>query len=307
MKKLIFISLVLLLVACNNAPTDTRNNTLSDDVEEINLDEKSQQANIKQKNGEASTSSKVADADSSPIVHTSQEDKMIIYNGHISIETKEYQAFQKELKQHIDKQKGYVVHRSIHKDEDNRTNATITIRIPQETFHSFIEQLSTTKITITNQEITGEDVTEQYVDFQARLQAKQKTEERLLTFMDEATKTEDLLQIASDLERIQEEIEVIQGKMNYLQDQSDYSTITLNITETGIVSSTKDKENLQTWAKTKQAFQSSISNLQAFSSLLVVTFVGYSPIILLFLGIVIAVTWGIVQQRKRRNDKKKNS
>lgn len=53
--------------------------------------------------------------------------------------------------------------------------------------------------------ITGQDVTEEYIDLESRLKSKQAVESRLLSFMEQAEKTEDLLAISKDLAKVQEE------------------------------------------------------------------------------------------------------
>ena len=45
--------------------------------------------------------------------------------------------------------------------------------------------------------VTGQDVTEEYVDLESRLKSKRAVEKRLLEFMDDAEKTDDLLKISN--------------------------------------------------------------------------------------------------------------
>ncbi len=79
--------------------------------------------------------------------------------------------------------------------------------------------------------ISGDDVTEEYVDLESRLKSKRVVEERLISFMNNAEKTEDLLKISEDLAEVQEEIETIEGRKKFLENQTSLSTIIITLYE----------------------------------------------------------------------------
>ena len=101
--------------------------------------------------------------------------------------------------------------------------------------------------------MTGEDITEQYIDLESRVKSKRIVEERLLEFMGKVEKTEDLLKISSDLSKVQEEIELIVGKMKYLENQTSFSTIQIAMYENRVIVLELDSENLDTWRKNQKA------------------------------------------------------
>ncbi|TGB05248.1 DUF4349 domain-containing protein [Halobacillus salinus] len=225
-------------------------------------------------------------------------DRMLIYNAHIELETEDYEVFRQQLDKRMEVNEAYVVEANISKGDGDRRSGQIRLRVPQQHFESMIGGFEEISDTIISQNITGRDVTEDYVDLESRLTAKEKIETRLLTFLDQAEETDSLLKISQDLERIQSEIEVLKGKMNYLQNQSDFSTITLGITETKVVVPDVGGSSHDTWERTKQAFASSINGLTTFVSWLVVTVVGYSP----FLIPILLIT-GWFWYRKKKSDK----
>jgi hypothetical protein len=87
----------------------------------------------------------------------------------------------------------------------NLLRGDFRIRIPNANFNAFLGEAEKLGINVTNRAIQGQDVTEEYVDLEARLASKQVMENQLLGFMKKAQKTEDLLQIAKDLNNVQEE------------------------------------------------------------------------------------------------------
>lgn len=293
MKKIIGFTLLvslLLLGACSSSDeTGESSESMDMTTEEGKIEPNMAQDGDSLSEGEASP-------DTGDMIDNVQN-QMMIYNANISLRTKDYDTFYQQLEQHMDKQKAYIVEANVNRQEQGQRNAHIRLRVPQENFQAFIDELGSYSDNIDSRNISGRDVTEEYVDLESRLTAKEKIEERLLAFMDEAEKTEDLIKISQDLERVQEEIEVIQGKMKYLENQSDFSTITLNITETKVNVPGLNEEELNTWEKTKQAFVQSLNGLTQFASWIMVVLIGYSPVILL---IAIPLVWLLIRQRSRR-------
>ena len=150
--------------------------------------------------------------------------------------------------------------------------------------------------------MTGQDVTEQYVDLESRVKSKRAVEERLLEFMSNAKKTEDLLKISSDLAKIQEEIELIVGKMNYLENQTSYSTIEIAMYENSVIVPVLDSKKLDTWEKTKKQLATSTNFLLAAGSGVIVFVIGNIPVIVLLLLVGTAIY--VVLKRKLVNLKK---
>ncbi|WP_232824231.1 MULTISPECIES: DUF4349 domain-containing protein [Paraliobacillus] len=225
--------------------------------------------------------------------------RKIIYNANLDIEVNNYQNAVNQIEQEITAKNGYIVSSDSYQVEDDLQEGTITARIPQEQFESFIAVVEQGDMKVTQKSISGEDVTEQYVDLESRLKSKEVVEERLLEFMEQAEKTEDLLNISNDLASVQEEIEQITGQLNYLENKSDLATVTLFIRENRL-DLVRD-EDLNTWERTKEQLMKSINFLLSAGSGLVVFLIGNLPILLLItiIGGVGYYLW----KRQKRNKK----
>ncbi|MGP4077237.1 DUF4349 domain-containing protein [Halobacillus sp. K22] len=225
------------------------------------------------------------------------EESMMVYEAQLDVETNDYDQFNQQLQTKMDQQEAYMVESNIHKNEQGRRQGHIRIRVPQPNFESLLAGFEEISSEVLSRNISGRDVTEEYVDLESRLQAKEKIESRLLNFMDQAEATEDLIKISQDLERVQSEIEVLTGKMNYLENQSDFSTITLSIQETA-AGANLNASPTSIWEETKLAFSNSIHNVGQFFSWLVVFLLGYSPFLVLFAGLIL-LFWFIRRRRKK--------
>jgi hypothetical protein len=80
-----------------------------------------------------------------------------------------------------------------------------------------------------------QDVTEEFIDVEARLKAKKDLEARYLELLKLAKRVEEMLSIESQLSNVRAEIESMQGRLNFLRNQVDYSTIKISYYElTGV-------------------------------------------------------------------------
>lgn len=112
---------------------------------------------------------------------------------------------------------------------NNMKYATITIGVPVDQFEHALQRFRDLSIRVLDENASGEDVTDQYVDLQSQLTNLEATRARILDFLDDAKTVEEALLINQQLSDIEGQIEQIKGQMNYLADRSAFSTITTNL------------------------------------------------------------------------------
>ncbi|WP_077358329.1 DUF4349 domain-containing protein [Virgibacillus halodenitrificans] len=226
--------------------------------------------------------------------------RKIIYTANLEIEVNSYEKALKNIQKKVEVYQGYIVESTMFEEEENKgTSGFITVRVPQEKFREFIQLVEDGSKNVLSSSISGQDVTEEYVDLESRLRSKQVVEERLLSYMKKAEKTEDLLAISKDLASVQEEIDQIKGRMKYLENKSELATITIHMTENNL---TISGEDLNTWDKTKQQLLKSLNWLLTAVSGFIIFFVGNSPIILVTVSIAAIVLIAIRKLSKSNKD-----
>ena len=223
--------------------------------------------------------------------------RMIIHNAIIRTNVKELAKAQSNIEQKVKEYGGYIVESNVYKEDDQTSSGHMIVRIPEKHFNTFLNEAEEEASKVLERHVTGQDVTEQYVDLSSRLKSKRVVEERLITFMEGAEKTEDLLKISSDLATVQEEIEVILGKMKYLENQVSFSTIELTMIENRVIIPGIENNDLNTWEKTKKQFVTSTNGLLAAGSAIVVFFIGNLPVFLI-LGVIAFVVYWIIKRRR---------
>ncbi|WAA11727.1 DUF4349 domain-containing protein [Fervidibacillus halotolerans] len=218
--------------------------------------------------------------------------RKIIYTAYLEIEVKDYEQAFDEISRHATNNGGYVVESSMSATTNNQMKGQVTVRIPQEHFQTFLDQVKNVSNKVKKSSVQGQDVTEEYIDLESRLKSKRIVEDRLLNFMENAEKTTDLLAISKDLAEVQEEIESIIGRMNYLKNRADLATVTIFMSEKSVQISSK----LNTWEQTKDQFKKSVNFLLNTFSTIIVFVIGGLPI-LFFVGIIGIGIYLIVKKR----------
>ncbi|WP_203246826.1 DUF4349 domain-containing protein [Sporosarcina beigongshangi] len=226
----------------------------------------------------------------------STTNRMIIHQAKLQVKVKKFEEAQLKIEKKVAEYGGYLVESNVYRSDDKAVSGTMIVRVPEKHFQSFLKDTEEAA-TILERNITGQDVTEQYVDLQSRVTSKRAVEERLLEFMSKAQKTEDLLKISTDLAKVQEEIELIVGKMNYLENQTSYSTIEISMYEDRIIVPMLEKDNLNTWDKTKKQLATSTNFMLATGSSLIVFFIGNLPIIVLLALVGIGIYFFIKRKK----------
>ncbi|RKQ35690.1 DUF4349 domain-containing protein [Oceanobacillus halophilus] len=230
----------------------------------------------------------------------SASDRKVIYTANIDAEVKNLESALQSIQTKAAEYDGYIVESSISGETEDRTaNGHITARIPQSHFQEFMLFVEDGSTNVLESSTTGQDVTEEYIDLESRLKSKVIVEERLLSFMEQAEETEDLLNISNDLAQLQEEIEEITGRMNYLENKADLATVTIYLQENDVTLAGMSESDLNTWEKTKQQFLKSVNFLINVLSGLFVFLVGNLPIFIL-LGTIGIIIYFILRKSRKK-------
>jgi hypothetical protein len=171
------------------------------------------------------------DYSESPNVENKVIEQKIIKTGNLRFQTDDLEKTYEQIKNAVKKGKAFIQNDSQGKEYAS-IYRRITVRIPSENFDPFIKDISSGVDYFENKEISSQDVTEQYIDIDARLKAKKKLENRYLELLAKANKMSEMLAIEAQLSAIREEIEAKEGQLRYMQNQVSLSTITIEFYKT---------------------------------------------------------------------------
>jgi hypothetical protein len=172
-----------------------------------------------------------------PVVTNAEEkiiekiEQKIIKNGNIKFETNDLDETYKQMIAAVKKHKA-IIQNDTEGKEYSSIFRRIMVRVPSKNFDMFLSDISKGVSYFDNKEISSQDVTEEYIDTDARLKAKKILEARYLELLKKANKVSEMLEIEAQLSAIREEIEAKQGQLRYMQSQVSMSTINIEFYKT---------------------------------------------------------------------------
>lgn len=169
----------------------------------------------------------------SPANLQSTTDRLVVKNADLSIVVKDVNARVAAIQNMTDAMGGYVVSANVYETNTPEgkpvPQANMVVRVPVARLNDALAEIKKDTVEVKSESQSGQDVTDQYVDLQSRLTAKQAAEEQLLAIMKDAKKTEDVLAVYAQLQQIQSDIEVLKGQIKYTEQSAALSAITVDI------------------------------------------------------------------------------
>lgn len=105
---------------------------------------------------------------------------------------------------------------------------TAQIRVPSQSLEPLIDDLSKLG-RVRHQKIIMKDITEGYLDLQARLKNKRALRDRLRQLLQKTSKVEEMLKIEKELARVQTELDQMEARMKLMSSQVQLSSLHFSI------------------------------------------------------------------------------
>lgn len=125
---------------------------------------------------------------------------------------------------------GYVGDSTEEVDPLGVRSVILQLRVPSNRFDDLM-RAAEKEGTVLNRHIGTQDVTEEYVDVDAKLRNLRRTEERLLSHLSRTARLSDTLAVERELARVRMEIEQLEGRMRYLKHTIAFSTVSVTCRE----------------------------------------------------------------------------
>jgi hypothetical protein len=187
---------------------------------------------------------------------------------------------------------GYVISSKTWNSGD-RKSATLTMGVPSDQFEAVQRQLRALAVEVLSDTSSGQDVSDEFVDLQARLTNLEATAARIRELLKDAKDVDEALQVNIKLSEVESEIEQIKGRMQYLKDRSAFSTIVVNLQPDVL---TPTPEAWQPGKTVENAAKSAGNLLRGLIDGAIWLVVALGPVLIL-LAIVV---WLIVRAQRKR-------
>jgi len=218
---------------------------------------------------------------------------------------KDLDAAAHEVEKLVAGHKGFVSKSEVKGDTGTRRMAVFTLRVPVTGFIPLKEGL----LALGNVEgnaVETQDVTEEFVDVEARIKNLQEQERKLNELMIEKRKEEkleDVIKVSDRIYAVRGDIERLQGRRNYLLNRVQLSTIHLTLRE---IKDYKPPTAPTFGSRIQESFSTSWEALVDFGQNLVLVGVTLTPWTPLWLPAVVLGVWRVrrVIHNSRENTKR---
>ena len=157
-------------------------------------------------------------------------ERKLIKNGDVSFKTKSIIDTKKLIQSVLSVYEGYIAKENAF-DYSHNPSEELVVRVPAKHFDKFLDKILEGVEEVDSKHIDIQDVSEEFVDIEARLKNKKQLEAKYQELLVKATNMNDILSIEREINSIREEIESTEGRLRYLSNQIGYSTLRINYYE----------------------------------------------------------------------------
>jgi hypothetical protein len=235
-------------------------------------------------------------------------DRMIVRTGSLALVVEDTEEALQAIERLAAELGGYISNLQSWRMDDQLA-ATVTVRVPAESFDQARERIKDLAIEVENENVSGQDVTEEYVDLKARLNNLEVAEGELLELLASAQEThkdaESILAIYREITSVRQQIEQIKGRMQYLENASDLATMTISMTPEEIEEPVVEP-GWEPLKQVREALRSLVNALKALIDVLIWVLLFFLPLAaLLSLPLVLVwLVWYLRRRRRRRSESK---
>ena len=229
---------------------------------------------------------------------TESIDRKIIRNGELTLETESPTEGLRKITAAAESHGGFVVTSEFKQNPASAggkvtQSVTVVARVPASQFASALDQIRNAGERVVQEKISGQDVSEEYLDVEARLRNKKALEGQFLDIMKQARKVEDALDVQTQLADVRTEIERLEGRRRFLENQAALSTITttLQMPQPIIASTT-----MGFGTTIKQAFGDAVDTAVSIVLFVIQAVIVLVPITIFF-GLPAWVLWRAIRRR----------
>ena len=227
-------------------------------------------------------------------------DRKIIRNGNLTVEVASPIEGQRKISSIAESHGGFVVTSEMTQQtsEDNSkpsVSVNLVVRVPATQFDSVVQEIRAAGSRVLQEKRTGQDVTEEFIDLEARIKNQRALETQFLEIMKRAGKVEEALEVQRQLAEVRTEIEKLEGRKRFLENQASLSTINVTLqTPTQIVNA------VGFWYNVKSAFADGVDVAAAIVLFLIRAIIALLPVLVLIVLPVALITKVVIMRMRRR-------
>lgn len=216
---------------------------------------------------------------------TAVADRMVITENTLSMQVNNVASVLGEIRDAAQNLGGYMVESNLDRPAE-AASGNITVRVPQTKMNEALSLFKGMAVKVVSENLRGTDVTDQYVDNEARLRILQNNKARFEEIMAKAVNVDEILRVQEQIFNIQNQIDGIKGQQEYLSKNAQMTRITIYLATDELALPFSPDQPWRPEVVFKQAVRSLLLTARSIFSLviwLVVYSVVWLPILLIIL------------------------
>ena len=159
------------------------------------------------------------------------DNRKIIYSANLQLVVEDFDPVESAIRSLVKKHGAFIADATMGARNTQKRSGTWTIRTPADRFDDFLTGAGEIGVVVSRSR-NSQDVTEEYVDIQARITNKKKLESRIIQLLERPDdKIQHVIEVERELGRVREDIERMEGRIRFLSDRVELTTVTITVSE----------------------------------------------------------------------------
>jgi len=233
---------------------------------------------------------------SEPAPQPDAQKRLVVKHSRLSLLVKDVSASIKSIQHKVEALGGYMVEAEVRNPSEAATGS-ITVRVPVTRLDEALDYFRELSVKVVSENLSGRDVTDQYIDIQSRLEAYYKVKERFERILEQATEVDDLLRVHREIINIQTQIDSLLGQQQLLEKTAQNSKVTIYLSTDELALPYTPDQPWRPRSIVKRAVRSLILTYRSLGTLLI--WVGvYAGVWLPIAALFLLVRWAWRRYRR---------
>jgi len=214
---------------------------------------------------------------------TETQNRLVVQESSLSLVVRDVREVGDKITEKAKEVGGFMVSSSLSKPED-APYANVIVRVPAEKLKEVLDYYRNLAVKVSSENLYGYDVTDEYVDIEARLETLGKTKVKFEEILKSAVKVQDILEVQRELISLQDQIDSLKGRQKYLEQTAKLAKISVYLSTDELALPYAPTKAFRPAVIFKQAVRSLIATLRQVATALIWIVVYLPVLILIILG-----------------------
>jgi len=231
----------------------------------------------------------------SSVAPSESADRLIIQDTSLSLQVKDVSKTIVEIEESTKNFGGFLISSNLSKPE-SAASGSISIRIPEEKRKEALNSFKNMAVKVVSESVFGNDVTDQYIDIESRLEVLNKTKIKYEEILQKAEKVTDLLAVQQQLTNLQSQIDSLKGQQKYYEQSAKLSKIVIYLSTDELALPYAPTNEWRPMVIFKEAVRSLIQTFRGFGSMII-----WIAVYLVIIIPAILIIWFIKQKIQKKS------